>query len=115
MQSCLRVRLTGLVVCTWQVIFSNEWDSSTGRFGWDGIGKRVGGSIAPLGDSVGLRVLIDHSLVEVFTDSGHALTTRSVMLIAICTLSMIEFCFSRLLNKPATSISSDGPVVLPNL
>jgi hypothetical protein len=68
--------MTNVLVCTWQVVFTNVWDGSTGVFGWDRIGKRVGGPIGPLGDSLTLKVLIDHSLVEVFTASGHALTTR---------------------------------------
>lgn len=40
--------------------------------------RRVGGPIrlGNGGRSVGLRVLVDHSLVEVFTEHGQALTTR---------------------------------------
>lgn len=40
--------------------------------------KEIGGPIflPPGGDSLTLRILIDHSLVEVFTELGQTLTTR---------------------------------------
>ncbi len=48
-------------------------------FDWDAPHRRVGGALAPPpgeGGALGLRILVDHSAVEVFTDGGQALATR---------------------------------------
>lgn len=59
-----------------QVCFSTELDSQSGAFGWGSITKRVGGEVHIADGAVDLRVLIDHSAVEIFTGCGQALTTR---------------------------------------
>ena len=59
-----------------QVCFSTQLDASTRAFGWGSIVKRVGGDICAAEGIVDLRVLIDHSAVEVFTGCGQALSTR---------------------------------------
>jgi Glycosyl hydrolases family 32 C terminal len=39
--------------------------------------RRIGGRVDPAGyDALALRVLLDHSLLEVFTGSGQVITTR---------------------------------------
>ena len=63
------------VLCE-QVIFSTQWDRNALSFGWDSVMKRVGGPIQMHGDTVQLRVMVDHSAVEIFTGSGETLTTR---------------------------------------
>ena len=59
-----------------QVCFSTQVDTDTHAFGWTGVTKAIGGEVSIAGGSVDLRVLIDHSAVEVFTGCGQALTTR---------------------------------------
>lgn len=59
------------------MIFSTQWDSNELIFGWDSVIKRVGGPILiSEDDAVQLRVLVDHSAVEIFTGTGETLTTR---------------------------------------
>ena len=67
------------MMCTFwdaQVCFSTQLDTSTQAFGWGSIVKRIGGEICAAEGVVDLRVLIDHSAVEIFTGCGQALSTR---------------------------------------
>ncbi len=59
-----------------QVCFSTELDAKSNVFGWSSITKATGGEVSVADGCVNLRVLIDHSAVEVFTGCGQALTTR---------------------------------------
>lgn len=59
-----------------QAVFPSELDAGTGTFDAAQSMKRVGGPIAMPDETVTLRVLVDHSCVEVFVDSGEALATR---------------------------------------
>ncbi|BDA48086.1 Fructan 6-exohydrolase [Coccomyxa sp. Obi] len=61
---------------TLEVIFSTQWDRNALSFGWDSVSKRVGGPIQIHEHAVQLRVMVDHSAVEIFTGSGETLTTR---------------------------------------
>jgi sucrose-6-phosphate hydrolase SacC (GH32 family) len=39
--------------------------------------RRIGGKVDPAGfDTLALRIILDHSLLEVFTGSGQVVTTR---------------------------------------
>lgn len=60
------------------MIFGTQWDRNTLSFGWDSVSKRIGGPIEISEDTVQLRVLIDHSAVEIFTGAGETLTTRCI-------------------------------------
>ena len=59
-----------------QICFSTALDADSHAFGWAGVTKATGGEMSIQDSSVDLRILIDHSAVEVFTGCGQALTTR---------------------------------------
>lgn len=61
-----------------QVIAPDNLDKETMTFDSTKTVKSIGGPIQLPGDgnSLTLRILIDHSLVEVFTEMGQTLTTR---------------------------------------
>jgi sucrose-6-phosphate hydrolase SacC (GH32 family) len=61
-----------------QVIAPSNLDTQTMTFDPDQVVKTIGGPVVlpPNGKSLQLRILIDHSLVEVFTEFGQTLTTR---------------------------------------
>jgi len=61
-----------------QVIAPDNLETQTMTFNADQVIKTIGGPIVlpPDGQSLQLRILIDHSLVEVFTEFGQTLTTR---------------------------------------
>lgn len=61
-----------------QVIAPDSLDTQTMIFNPEKVVKRIGGPVLlpPDGQSLELRILIDHSLVEVFTEFGQTLTTR---------------------------------------
>ena len=60
------------------MIAPDNLDQSSITFDPTKVVKSIGGpiSLPPNGDSLKLRLLIDHSLVEVFTGIGQTLTTR---------------------------------------
>ena len=62
-----------------QAAFPRSLDSSTQAFDHAAPMRRIGGAVDSSSGSVDLRVLVDHSLVEVFTGCGRALSTRSGM------------------------------------
>lgn len=64
--------------CCFQVIAPDNLNRSSMTFDPTKVVKSIGGpiSLPPSGDSLKLRILIDHSLVEVFTENGQTLTTR---------------------------------------
>ena len=83
MEACLRISFASpeapiepcLAFPVQMVFFSRLTDSMAPN--WASATKRVGGQIhMDDAGSVRLRVLIDHSAVEVFTGSGEVLTTR---------------------------------------
>ncbi len=70
-----------------QVAYPTALDPVTLAFDWDACHRRVGGELTPLAvpgeceqtesdGAVALRILVDHSAVEVFTGNGQALATR---------------------------------------
>lgn len=61
-----------------QVIAPDNLDATSGTFDAEKVVKRIGGPVTlpASGDSCKLRILFDHSLVEVFTEMGQTLTTR---------------------------------------
>jgi sucrose-6-phosphate hydrolase SacC (GH32 family) len=61
------------------MVYPTALDADSRCFDWDAPHRRVGGTLAPPpgeGGALGLRILVDHSAVEVFTDGGQALATR---------------------------------------
>ena len=70
-----------------QVAYPTALDPVTLAFDWDASHRRVGGELTPLAvpgeggqaesdGAVALRILVDHSAVEVFTGNRQALATR---------------------------------------
>ncbi len=85
LQTCIILCTTTLCICQlrllrhksyMQVCFSTELDSDSYAFGWNSISKTIGGDIEIADGSVDLRILIDHSAVEIYTGCGQVLTTR---------------------------------------
>lgn len=59
-----------------QVCFSTQLDTDSHAFGWTSVTKATGGEVSMADGSVALRILIDHSAVEIFSGCGQALTSR---------------------------------------
>lgn len=59
-----------------QAAYPRSLDAATLAFDHAAPMRRVGGPIDTSSGAVSLRILVDHSLVEVFTGCGRALSTR---------------------------------------
>ena len=63
-------------MCCAQVISPDNLDTASMTFDASRVLKTIGGPIHISEGSLQLRIFIDHSLVEVFTEHGQTLTTR---------------------------------------
>lgn len=61
-----------------QAAFPRSVDASTQGFDHAAPMRRIGGTV-DADEAVDLRILVDHSLVEVFTGCGRALSTRCAL------------------------------------
>lgn len=62
------------------MVYPTALHADARTFDWDAPHRHVGGELAPApadGDgAVALRIYVDHSAIEVFTNGGQALATR---------------------------------------
>ena len=74
--SAWRMILSCSAHCLAQVVFFAKLTDSM-AVDWGSASKRVGGRVhLEAAGAVSLRVMVDHSAVEVYTSSGEVLTTR---------------------------------------
>ena len=77
MQACGNAKPVSHTIDAWQVLYPTLLHTQSCTFDWGQLARSVGGSIDMKSDKhVQLRILIDHSAVEVFASSGEALATR---------------------------------------
>ena len=70
--------------------------------------RRIGGQIDTSSGSVQLRILVDHSLVEVFTKCGRALSTRWALDPSLCMWCTMQGWRGRLTQGWCTLLPQAG-------